>query len=130
VQKEKVKYIIGGLLTALLVIKVFQISSFPISYQLFALFLAYTACVYLGAALADMRNNILLIESGVSILFFSFACFGLLYSPIWLVLGYTMHGIWDMLHHPRLIKTRIIKWFPPICAVFDFVVAGYIYFSY
>jgi hypothetical protein len=120
------RYIIGGFLLALLTIRALYLFSSPVSYQLFALFLAYTACTYVGAALSDSRLKWISVEFVVSALFFSFAALGLIVSPVWLAMGFILHGIWDMLHHPKMIKTKVIKWFPPLCAVFDFVVAAYI----
>jgi hypothetical protein len=124
----KVKYILAGLAISFLLIRVFHLSTSPVSVQLFSLFLAYTACVYFGAALSDSRIKIITLELGMSILFFASAVMGMFYSPIWLVIGYAAHGIWDWMHHPKVIKTKVIHWFPPICLVVDFVVAGYIYF--
>lgn len=120
------KSIITGVLLALLVIRLFYTFSIPVSYQLFTLFLAYTACVYLGASLSDKRPLWISVEFIMSMLFFQFAFFGLLYSSIWVALGFILHGIWDLLHHPKIIKTNVVKWFPPLCAVFDFIVAVFI----
>ncbi|ETI67250.1 DUF6010 family protein [Neobacillus vireti] len=124
--KSNVRNIVAGVLLALLTIRTFITFTSPISYQLFALFLAYTACVYLGAALSDSRITWISIEFAVSFIFLNCALLGLLYSPIWIGLGFILHGIWDMLHHPKIIKTSVVKWFPPICAVFDFIVAVFI----
>jgi hypothetical protein len=40
-------------------------------------------------------------------LFFTFAALGLIYSPIWLAIGFILHGLWDTLHHPKMITTKI-----------------------
>jgi hypothetical protein len=125
-KKLTVRTIVAGVLLALLVIRMFYMFTSPISYQLFVLFYAYTACVYLGAALSDSRISWISVEFAMSFLFFAFAFLGLQYSPIWLALGFILHGIWDMLHHPRMIKTKVVKWFPPLCATFDFIVAVFI----
>lgn len=124
--KSKMKTIIAGVLLALLVIRIYYTFSMPVSYQLFALFLAYTACVYLGAALSDSRPVWISIEFLMSFLFFQFAFLGLHYSAVWVALGFILHGIWDMLHHPRIIRISVVKWFPPLCAVFDTIVAVFI----
>jgi len=62
----------------------------------------------------------------MSVPIFAFAAMGLLHSPAWLAAGYIAHGVWDMFHHPRMIGTKVVKWFPPACAIFDFIVAAYI----
>jgi len=125
-KKFNFRYIVAGILFALLTIRLFYVFDSPIPYQLCALFYVYTSCVYFGAALSDSRITWISVEFIMSCLFFWFDFLGLLYSPIWLIVGYILHGIWDMLHHPKIIKTKVINWFPPICATFDFVVALFI----
>ncbi|UGB30570.1 DUF6010 family protein [Metabacillus sp. B2-18] len=125
-KKIEFKSVVVGILLALLVCKLFFSFSSPFSYQLFALFLAYTACVYLGAALSDSRVKWISIEFGLSCLFFNLAFLGLIFSPLWIAVGYLLHGVWDLLHHPKIIQTKVVKWFPPLCAVFDLVVAIFI----
>ncbi|MDQ1147836.1 hypothetical protein QE429_004663 [Bacillus sp. SORGH_AS 510] len=123
---SNLRNIVTGVLLALLTIRLFYTFTMPVSYQLFTLFLAYTACVYAGAALSDSRIKWISVEFAVSLVLFNFALLGLLYSPIWVGVGFILHGIWDMLHHPKLIKTSVVRWFPPLCAVFDFIVAFFI----
>jgi hypothetical protein len=45
------------------------------------------------ASLSDMRNKYISIELIFSLVIFTFASLGLLYSPYWLVLGYILHGV-------------------------------------
>jgi predicted membrane protein len=124
--KSTIKVLVTGILLALLVIRMFVMFSVPLSYQLFTLFLASTAFVYFGSGLSDSRHTWISVELIMSCVFFQFAFLGFLYSPIWLVIGFILHGIWDMLHHPKVVKTKVVKWFPPLCAIFDFVVAVFI----
>jgi len=125
--KNALRYIVIGTLLALLAIRCFYLFYSPFALELFALFFAYTACVYLGAALSDSRMVWLSVEFALSLVFFTFAALGLVRDPAWLAAGFILHGIWDMLHHPAAaIKTKVVKWFPPLCAVFDFVVAAYL----
>lgn len=126
-KKVEFKSLVAGILLALLVCKLFFSFASPFSYQLFALFLAYTACVYLGAALSDGRVKWISIEFILSCVFFNLAFLGLVYSPVWLAVGFLVHGLWDILHHPKLIKTKVVKWFPPLCAIYDLVVAIFIF---
>jgi hypothetical protein len=128
--KSYMRYILGGFLCALLAIRMFCFFVSPISYQLFALFLAYTACVYLGAALSDSRWRWISLEFLVSIFIFWIAFLGMLFSPVWIATGFFLHGVYDMLHHPRVIQTKVVRWFPPLCATFDFVVGIYILVFY
>jgi hypothetical protein len=75
--KTNVKSIVAGILLSLLVIRLFYSFAFPVSYQLFTLFLAYTAGVYPGAALSDLRFKWISIETLVSLVIFSFLGVGI-----------------------------------------------------
>lgn len=91
-----------------------------------ALFLAFTGCVYPGALLAQPAGRgVAASEISVAAAVFFCAWMGLAWHPLWIALGYLGHGIWDWGHHAERIPTRTAKWFPPACAVFDIVIAGY-----
>jgi hypothetical protein len=122
--------IVIGLALALLAIVVFGIAPGVLSLHLYALLLAYTACLYTGAALSEGRPLWLSIEVGVSALVFACAFLGVWQSSRWLAAGYVLHGLWDLCHHPKRIRTRVVDWFPPICATFDFAVAAFIAVRY
>lgn len=91
-----------------------------------ALFLSLTACVYPGALLAQVAmRNVAVGEVMVGIVVFGCAWLGLLYGAVWLAVGYALHGVWDWLHHRKVVPVRTREWFPPACAVFDAVIAAY-----
>ncbi len=91
-----------------------------------ALFLAFTACVYPGALLAQhAKRGVAASETAVAAAVFATAWLGVAHHPLWLAAGYLAHGIWDWGHHVDRIPTRTAKWFPPACAAFDVVVAFY-----
>ena len=91
-----------------------------------ALFLALTACVYPGALLAQHAGRgVAISEIGVAAAVFATAWLGVAHDPMWLAAGYLAHGVWDWAHHIGHVPTRTAKWFPPACAVFDVVIAGY-----
>ncbi|MEP6742648.1 MAG: DUF6010 family protein [bacterium] len=119
-----------GLVLALLAIFILHWTTAVISIQFFALFLAYTACVYPGAALSDGRRFWMRIEVLVSMIFLACACLAVWQSSRWLVGGYFLHGMWDWGHHTKRIETRVVSWFPPICAAFDLCVAIFIAVRY
>lgn len=112
-----------GLGLALVAVFLFGLPSHSVSLQLYALLLAYTASLYVGAALSSGRPGWLSLEVGVSALVLSCAALGLWQTSLWLAVGYVVHGLWDLCHHPKRIRTRVVHWFPPICATFDFAVA-------
>lgn len=94
--------------------------------ELFALFLALTACVYGGAALTPAGAAFGKVEFPFVAIVFTAAVLGLLVSPVWIAAGYFLHGGWDLLHHQQRIATPVVRWFPPLCAVFDAVVGGFV----
>jgi uncharacterized membrane protein HdeD (DUF308 family) len=116
-------FIIGILLGILFVILVHTIPPQP-ARQIIALLLAFTACVYAGAVLAQKVEPVHgILELSIAVMVFSLAVVGLRASTTSLALGYIIHGIWDLFHHPKFVRTKIATWFPPLCSAFDFVVA-------
>lgn len=94
---------------------------------LLGLFLALTACVYLGALLAQQQGpGTTLGELAVALAVFVCAYLGVAGAAVWLAAGYALHGVWDWFHDIEAVPTRVSRWFPPACAAFDFVVAGFI----
>lgn len=95
--------------------------------QIFALFLALTSCVYGGAILTPAGSKYSLLELPFVVVVFVSSILGLLLSPIYLALGYLIHGAWDLSHHFKCVKTPIVHWFPPLCAAFDFIMSMFIF---
>ncbi len=54
------------------------------------------------------------------------AVLGAVVSVAWLAAGYLVHGLWDWAHDAGAIRTRVSAWFPPACAVFDFLIAAFV----
>lgn len=118
---------ITGAVTAVVVVAALHYPAAATSMTLLALFLALTACVYLGALLAQRQTAAIAVsELIVGSTVFLCAVLGLLVSDIWIAVGYSLHGLWDWAHDFGLVTTKIARWFPPLCAVFDFVVAAFV----
>ena len=116
-------FVIGVVLGLLFVLLVHTIPPQP-ARQAIALFLAFTACVYAGAMLSQTPPApFIALELMISAVVFTLAAVGLRASTTALAAGYVLHGVWDLLHRPRAVPTRVATWFPPLCAAFDFVVA-------
>jgi hypothetical protein len=94
--------------------------------EVFALFLALTACVYGGAALTPAGARYGAVELPAVVLVFASSVAGLVASPAWIAVGYLGHGAWDLLHHYKKVRTPVIEPFPPICAVFDAAVGLFV----
>ena len=94
---------------------------------LLGLFLALTACVYLGALLAQKQTKpVAAAELTVGALVFLCSFLGVASSVLWLAVGYALHGVWDWVHDMGVVPTRVSGWFPPACAIFDLAIAGFV----
>lgn len=116
-------FLVGLVLGLLFVLLVHSVQPQP-ARQLIALFLALIACVYCGALLAQsVPSHFAALELALTAAVFACAVIGLRASTSYLAAGYVLHGVWDLVHHPSAVPTRVARWFPPLCAAFDFVVA-------
>lgn len=123
--------ILGGALGAGLVIGLLHFAAKPgdlplLGQSLFGLLLGATGMIYLGAALSKGEPRWLAAELAASLAVLALAFVGLWGSPKWLVAGYALHALWGAVHGPRLVKTPVVEWLPPLSAAFDVVVAAWI----
>ena len=95
----------------------------------FSLLLAMIAGVYIGFAIEDGRRNRLLIEGLVALGFVVLVLLSLWRWPILLPVGYFLHGVWDLMHHPFRFGARTRKWYPPACMFYDWLVGAFIYIT-
>ena len=93
------------------------------STGLMAALLVSFAGIYVGAALRTGNQREVLWELAGAGAMTALAFLGLLASSWWLVVGCLAHGVWDLGHHPRALTTRIVSWWPPFCAVYDWLLA-------
>jgi hypothetical protein len=92
-----------------------------------AILLGEIGAVYLGFVLADGRSREFRIEYAGVVLFTILATVGLaLRAPAVLAAGYLAHGLWDAVHGPRGIHTRIPWWYAPLCVGCDAVIGAYL----
>ncbi|HEV7649081.1 MAG TPA: hypothetical protein VGP26_13035 [Actinophytocola sp.] len=89
----------------------------------YALGLALIAAVYIGFSVADGRRKVIAVECGVASIFVVIAAAAVT-GPAWLiVIGLTGHGIKDLWQqHTRFVANT--RWWPPFCAVVDWVAAA------
>ncbi|MBW3663354.1 MAG: hypothetical protein KY469_09670 [Actinobacteria bacterium] len=92
---------------------------------LLAVLLGAIAGIYVGFGLRDGRTTELVVESVVAAAFVAVAVLALATQRTWLLaVGLAAHGVWDIAHHPRHgMTTHLPRWYPPMCAVYDVVVA-------
>jgi uncharacterized protein DUF6010 len=102
----------------------------------FALFLVAIAAFYLAFTAYFENQEAWRLEIGAVIVFAVFGIVGLRF-PAALIVGYSLHGIWDLIHEihafggaspfgPERI-TEIPLAYGIFCAAFDWCVAGYFY---
>lgn len=100
------------------------------SLDFFALLLAFIAAIYVGVALAGGSVVVIVVQSIAAVAFIFIALLGLWESPLWLVAGYFIHGLWDALHHWRRQRMALPAWYPPACLVYDWLVGGFVYYMW
>lgn len=95
----------------------------------YAILLAMIAGVYVGFAVNDGRPHLLVLETVVALGFCALVFVGMWKWPILIAVGYFLHAVWDLLHHPFKLGARVRQWYPPACVIYDVLVGGFIYFQ-
>lgn len=100
----------------------------PRALEFFAIFLTGIAAVYVGFAFSSGRKQDILIEIPHFVLYLILALFSLRGMPYLLVAGYFWHGIWDLIHYPKIsiVKTKVPNWYIYGCVLYDWVIAVFI----
>ena len=98
----------------------------PRGFELLTIQFAAIAAVYLGSALLSDQKIDLIIEIAGITVFLLFTLLGLWVNPSFLIVGYFLHGVWDLIHHPEGIRTKVVHWWPPFCVTYDWIIAGFI----
>lgn len=123
---QKVKTLLLGAGLAFVTVVILQLFSPVQVIDLLAVLLAVIGAIYIGFVLSDEQSQETSIQIGAAVFTILLAIGGLWISPYLLVLGYFFHGAWDIVHHYDLLKTRVVNWYPPLCAIYDWLMAGYI----
>lgn len=89
--------------------------------QLWATTMTVILSIYIGFALKDDNKDLLLLQIAVATIFLSLTLAGLWWSPWCLVAALILHGFWDLLHDYKIIKTKVMPWYPDFCIVVDWV---------
>lgn len=116
--------LIGAALSLLFVPLLMELRD--ITMDFLAMILAASGGVYWGVAASEGARRVKAMEALAGLAFVFMAMLGLSWTSLWTVAGFALHGAWDLLHHPRRIRTGLRRWFPPFCATFDFLVAIFI----
>jgi hypothetical protein len=110
--------IVGALLAVLVGYRV------GLEVEIHAVILALLGGLYIGFGVSDGRWGLVALESTVGFAFLILAFAAATGSALLVAIGYFAHGVWDVLHHPRAVPTRVAPWYPPLCAVYDWIFAA------
>ena len=95
--------------------------------EFYTLFMAATAAVYIGSALAPGNTNTLALETALSAVLFSLALAGQWSSLRFTAAAYLAHGAWDLLHVTMGMGANAGTIFPVVCVAYDWLIAGYLW---
>ncbi|WP_420124813.1 DUF6010 family protein [Longimicrobium sp.] len=98
------------------------------AFDLLALLLAFTGGIYYGAALNGGSRGRVVFEGAFAALLIGFGLLSLFWTPLWMALGFILHGVWDLVHHTGGVGHGVRRWFPPFCAAWDWAIAGMVVF--
>ncbi len=115
-----------GLVFALLTISFLLMFPKQKTLELLVVILTIIASIYLGFALSDGRRREIIIEISAMIFFLALAVMGMWISPYFLIAGYLLHGLWDIIHNPGIIQTEVVEWYKVLCMVYDWIMAVFI----
>ncbi|MDO8422507.1 MAG: hypothetical protein Q7S99_10140 [Parvibaculum sp.] len=93
------------------------------SVQLAGVVIAVIGAIYVGFALQLGSIRQISVEIGAACLFLGAALIGIWGNPWVIPVAYAAHGMWDFAHHEHSKFTKIPHWYPPFCAVVDWVIA-------
>ena len=94
--------------------------------RLYAVGLAAAALIYVGFAARGAAAGWLTLELAGLAAFTLAAFAGVKFSPWILAAGWAAHAAWDVLLHQPSGAGFVPAWYPPVCAGFDLLLAGYV----
>ena len=89
-------------------------------------FMAATASIYVGTALAHGDVRVLVLESAIAVVLFNVALAGLWRSLTFTALAFFLHGCWDLLHSWKAMGANAGQSFPVLCIAYDWVIAAFV----
>ena len=95
--------------------------------EFYNLFMAATAAVYIGSALAAGNASTLVLETVLAAALFGLVLAGQWSSLKFTALAFLAHGTWDLLHVTRGLGANAGADFPVVCVAYDWVIASYLW---
>src|ERR1700686_205200 len=118
---------IGGIAVALVNIVITWRLPVQRAAEFYNMFMAATAAVYVGSALAAGNASTLVLEIVLAAALFGLAVAGQWSSLKFTALAFLAHGTWDLLHVTRGLGANAGADFPVVCVAYDWVIAGYLW---
>ncbi|MEL6614986.1 MAG: hypothetical protein AAFQ43_04580 [Bacteroidota bacterium] len=88
--------------------------------------LVVIALLYVLFAVEDGRAGVIAVEVGVAAAFLASAVLGYTRTAWWLVAGYALHGVYDILHGGVATNAGVPTWWGPFCLGIDGAIALYL----
>ncbi len=83
--------------------------------------LAAIGAIYVGFGLQTGSRRQISVELIAAAGFLAAALIGLWFSPWAVPAAFVLHGFWDYAHHEDSGLAAIPRWYPPFCAVYDWI---------
>lgn len=113
-----------GILSGLLTIVAFAVLKGMDKPTIYGLILTGIGFLYVGFTWTDL--SALILNSVQAIFFLLFAYFGIKKNIYFLIAGYFLHGIWDLLYDFFQNSTLIPPHYDLFCLSFDFTIGLYL----
>jgi hypothetical protein len=96
--------------------------------DIYTVFMAVTASIYVGSALAGGDLKTLVLETAIAMVLLNVTLAGQWRSVKFTAIAFFLHGVWDILHSARGMGASAGPSYPIFCAAFDWVIAGFIWY--
>lgn len=124
--------VIGALVLAAATIAIAEVLPVDRGIVLFSVLLGLIAGAYIGFGASGSSGVVFATESVAALAFVALAVVApfTVHGLGLLAVGYIVHGVWDVAHHPGPLGGAP-EWYAGSCAAYDWVVGAYIllYFS-
>lgn len=117
-----------GILSGIVIISAGKITQFEKDASFYPLILIVIALLYVLFAQMDQGLFVIIVETGVALIFIAMAIAGHKINDVWTVIGYSIHGLYDFFHPAILNNAGVPDWWPGFCLGIDEVIAGYLLF--
>lgn len=117
-----------GILIGLLIILLVGLIKYSNKLTLYGIVLSGIAFIYVGFTWTDIPS--LFIVSLQIMFFILLSYYGVKKNSWFLVIGYFLHGIWDLAYGHFQSPNLIVNYYDTFCLSADFFIGGYLIFKY